>query len=64
MNIQKIIDALCEYAKRVHYSEAEGICNSYRGGECDCGADKINSKIDELILELMQESERRTKASD
>jgi hypothetical protein len=63
MNIPNIIDVLIR-AKHEHYSEPEGLisCWSFGGGECDCGADKINAEIDALILELQQELENTTKA--
>jgi len=65
MNIQKIIDVL-NRAKHEHYSEYEGLhsCWSFGGGKCDRGADEINAEIDALILELQQELDNTTNASD
>ena len=65
MNIPKIIDVLTR-AKHEHYSEYEGLhsCWSFGGGKCDCGAEEINAEIDALIVELQQELDNTTNASD
>ena len=65
MNIPKIIDVLTR-SKHEHYSEYEGLhsCWALAGGKCDCGADEINAEIDALIVELQQELDNTTNASD
>jgi hypothetical protein len=58
-NIKQICTELASLARREHYycedswyscPKAEGGCaNDAEGGECNCGADKHNAKVDALL---------------